>query len=423
MFPIFEIGALIVKSIPVTIFGGDHAFLFWIVVFLVFLQYRRLASTEEALFGLPKTAPFKETVHSIAFGLMGGFLGSLLMALVGVAFTLESGEMIYVWGVAVFLAMINPRLMCFSYAGGIVALSHLAFGWPKVGVPQIVALVAVLHIVESLLIWLHGPSGASPVVIRNRLGETVGGFTVQRFWPVPFTLLLAIPLTDPSLLAGSVEMPGWWPLIRLDPALTAQNGMAFALFPVVAALGYGDMAVTMPPERKSLRTSASLGLFSLILLGLAVLASRHDLFAWVAALFSPLGHELVARLGSGGELRGDPYYDQPLDGVRVLDVYPGSPGEAAGIRPGSIILEVEGMRVDSREGFRSALELAPTYVHITFASNFDTVTRRLEREADHEASLGLILVPNPGDSGALMIESGGGWLFRFLQSLFKRKGW
>ncbi len=419
MFPFFDIGALILKTLPASLFDPEHAFLFWIVVVLVFLQYRRLAATEEALFGLPKTAPVRETVHSIVFGILGGFVGSLLMALIGVAFSLESGELMYIWAVAIILALINPRLMCFSYAGGIVGLSHLFFGWPQISVAQVAALVAVLHIVESLLIWLHGSTGASPVVIKNRSGETVGGFSVQRFWPVPFTLLILLPVTDQSLVQGSVAMPGWWPLLKLDPDLGAGANTVFAIFPVVAGLGYGDLAITMPPERKSLRTSVNLALFSITLLALAVLASRYPLLAWAAALFSPVGHELVARLGSRGELRGDPYYDPPIDGVRVLDVYPESAAEAAGIQPGSIILEVDGTRVNDRISFRRALEMAPTYVHLTYTSDLDTVTRRLERNADHEAALGLVLVPNPGDAGAMMLESREGWLFRLWQSFRK----
>src|SRR5690606_41661119 len=86
--------------------------------------------------------------------------------------------------VAIALMMVHPRFICSAYAGGILSVTHLLFGWPGLSVPAIMALVAVLHLVESLLILLHGPTGATPVYVRRPDGRVVGGFTMQKFWPI-----------------------------------------------------------------------------------------------------------------------------------------------------------------------------------------------------------------------------------------------
>ena len=45
-------------------------------------------------------------------------------------------------------------------------------------------------------------------------------------------------------------MPDWWPLIKpghhMDP-----DQLTYVLFPVIAALGYGDLAATTRPQEKA----------------------------------------------------------------------------------------------------------------------------------------------------------------------------
>nr|WP_315987838.1 hypothetical protein [Desulforamulus aquiferis] len=57
--------------------------------------------------------------------------------------------------------------------------------------------------------------------------------------------------------------------------------------PVVAGLGYGDLAASRTPEQKGRISAVILGFYSLILLGLAVLADRSWLMAWWQLCFHP----------------------------------------------------------------------------------------------------------------------------------------
>ncbi|RYD07115.1 hypothetical protein N752_00605 [Desulforamulus aquiferis] len=128
----------------------------------------------------------------------GGVIASYLMLVIGL--TLSGSGLLYLWPLAILLMLIDARFLCFAYAGGILAFSSLVFGWPNVSVPQVLGLVAILHMVEAFLIYVSGHQGAVPTFIKNTEGKVVGGFALQKFWPIPLT--------------------AWWWLGRL-PCLTA----------------------------------------------------------------------------------------------------------------------------------------------------------------------------------------------------------
>ncbi|HUW65446.1 MAG TPA: PDZ domain-containing protein [Spirochaetia bacterium] len=358
---------------------------FWLVVVLVAFLYRRVEGLRQKTFGLRRPGAFLvETLKATVWGLGGGLFGSLVMVLAGV--TLSASSLAYLWPLAILLMFINARFLCFSYAGGILALANLLFGWPALDVAQLMALVAVLHLVESLLILVSGHRGAVPTYVRSSRGEVVGGFVLQKFWPLPVVALVALQAP-----VSGLSMPGWWPLLGAGPAL------AYGLIPVVAALGYGDLALARAPEQKSRQQFAVLFLYSLILLALAVLSRWEPFLLWVAALFAPLGHEGVIHLGSRLEYGGPTYYARPARGVRVLDVWPGSPFWRAGVRAGDVIAEAGEQVVNSRRELLAAVAKAAPLDIVFFRD------RQFHRGIIIPVgpSPGLVTVPEPGDEPTL----------------------
>jgi len=61
------------------------------------------------------------------------------------------------------------------------------------------------------------------------------------------------------------------------------------MMPLIAALGYGDIAVARNPRDKASITARNLMWFSVVLLLLSIAASRWQPFVWVATLFAPSG--------------------------------------------------------------------------------------------------------------------------------------
>ena len=277
---------------------------FWIVIALIWLLYRRMQKTGEALFGV-RDSTLSLVLTSLGYGMAGGLLGSVLIVVLGIS--INDLGILYLWALAVLLMLVNPRFLCFSYAGGLLALFSLFTGYPKLNIPALMGLVAVLHLVESALILGSGHSGPLPVYVRNRFGRVVGAFNLQKFWPVPLVIIAAMTIGQQAL-AGSaqIQMPGWWPLLGtlgVPPA-----GAVLGIIPVVAALGYGELAVTCLPRERVRVTSLHLAIFSLVLLGLAVLAAHVPQTVILAALFAPLGHEVVIHAGQRSELQGQPRF-------------------------------------------------------------------------------------------------------------------
>lgn len=405
---------MVVQSFMRIIFTSQDALFFWVVVFLLAMQYGRMQRSKEAWFGNLGEPVWQHTAKAVANGLIGGLAGSFLMVFVGI--NLADIGIAWLWPLAVFLMLLHPRFLCFSYAGGLISLSSLLFGVPQVDVSQLMALVALLHMIEAMLIYISGHLGAVPVYIKNKQGQVTGAFNLQKLWPIPIVALAVMNIPLDQLAGSSINMPDWWPLIKpagnIDP-----DKLTYVLFPVIAALGYGDLAVTTRPQEKSKKTSLSLFVFSFLLMSLAVLSSYYRQLAFFAALFSPLGHELVIWLGQRGELRGKPLYVQSGQGVRILDVFPNSPAAQLGLGSGDLILNVNGKDVNSKADFHSALEDSWGVVEVEWRKYPGKSLQRNTVRKTLAADFGIILAPEEYDQP--MVEfSSGGFLGRWI-----RKKW
>jgi len=421
LFPWREIGRLIIESFPLYIQQSERLLIVSVVLLLVFMQYRRMAGIEQRVFGVPLSDPLRNTLAALGAGFLGGLLATFLFVFLGIS--LMDAGIGYLWLLAIALMMVHPRFICFAYAGGILSVTHLLFGWPGLSVPAIMALVAVLHLVESLLILLHGPTGATPVYVRRPDGRVVGGFTMQKFWPMPFIALVAFMIGQDMLADLTLPMPGWWPLIKPQEPPPPGMTYVYVLFPVVAALGYGDIAITRDPRTKARRTAGLLFGYSVVLMALALAGSagfgaaggpgRATGFAgipaavwqWLAALFSPLGHELVIYLGRREEEKGRPFYDAARGAV-VLGVIPGTPAAEMGLRRGDVIVSINGFPVRSRQELQDVLTPWAVDVRVV-VSSLHTGEERTVHYPGKIPPFGVILAPEPTDPGFMALDDGG----------------
>ena len=138
--------------------------LFLVVITIIFLQYKKIGTLEKRLYN---------TLISTAFGLLGGLIASIIFILMGT--TINPKDFYFLLPLALGLSLISPRFICFSYAGGIIALLSLIIGYSDINVSGILMVVGVLHLVESFLILVDGNAMRSPVFME-REGDVVGGF-------------------------------------------------------------------------------------------------------------------------------------------------------------------------------------------------------------------------------------------------------
>lgn len=328
----------------------------WIVLILVYSQYRRQAATEKRLYGRVLNPVGRQVLLSFTLGAMGGFAASAVLVFLGLS--IEQIGLIFIWPVALLLLLFNPRYLCFSYAGGIVALvvllsRHLFVplapglgGSPiveallRIHIPALLVLIGLLHLVEALFIYVGGHWGSSPVYVKGRDGLVTGAFLLQKFWPLPLvTLMVAVV---PQVEITGVTMPGWWPVLSPTTALAAGESLQYMAVPVAAGLGYTDMVTGSTPRQRCRYSGRSLALYSIIVFVLALGAEYYPWLVWPGVIIAPLGHELLIIYSRNRERKQALLYKHEGPGVCLMSVLPRSLAEEAGLQEGDIIQEVNG---------------------------------------------------------------------------------
>ena len=362
---------------------------FWIILAFIGMQYWQAKRSQQKMFGANVYSLRHQIVLAGFYGTLGGVLASFLLTIVGV--TLNNLGFNYIWPLALLLTFINTRFLCFAYAGGIVAVSSILFGWPNVNVPQVLALVAILHVTESLLIAIGGRYSALPLFIKRQNGQVVGAFTLQNFWPMPLVLLVAaaVPIGDNPV---AVKMADWWPMIPLAMDPPEGQKWIYAMMPVVAALGYTDMAVTSLPHKRRLESALHLGIYSIVLLVLALLSAKYTWLQIIPALICPLGHELLIQMDNRRETEGEPLFVPPANGVMVLDTVLDTPARKIGLKTGDIIYSLAGMNVNCGSDLAEAIAFAPPEFNIAYEREGKR-QQRMMKFLKGERRLGIILVP------------------------------
>ena len=415
---ILKIAGLILSEISGVVVNQ----IFLVLIFVVFLLYKKSSDIEFAM--LKSRLSLKDKMSSSLFnGFIGGLFGSFLVVLLGI--TIETytpynqgvfaSGITYIWIIAILLAMINVRYLCFSYAGGLVALTSLVFGFPNVNVPGLMALVGILHLIESFLIWIDGHSFSVPIFVKKSSGKIIGGYIMNRMWPIPLVLTaLAFPLgLGISSISGEI-MPGWWPL------LTQQQAFSYVMFFVPVVLGYGDIALTQAPEQRCRKSAYRLAAYSLILIILSIIAARLQIFAFIAALFAPIAHEVLIIWGKREEEEGKPLFDGSGDGICVLYVRENSLGREMHLEPGDRILGINNNAMYSENQLEEFLATYPTYIWLEVRKP-DGSIKTLEWQNYREGikSLGILIVPR--NAGVYFeINEGASPAVRLYNKLFKK---
>lgn len=397
MFPVVDLTIMVIKSI-ISVFINP---LFWVVLLLVYSQYRKSSRLEEKMLGKPKYTVREKVASSTLAGLLGGIIGSAVMVIIGV--TLDNTGIIYVWIIAILLMMINPRYMCFSYGGGIVSLASLIFGYPRIDVAALMSIVAILHLVESVLIYFNGSKHSIPVFMEDERYGVVGGYNLVRFWPIPIIIMTAV--TGQIIPGETIPMPDWWPMLKAMGLEGKPDDVIYLMLPVVAALGYSDIAITETPERKSRDSAVKLLGYSVILLIISVLSSYQRPLQWVAAVAGPLMHELLIITSRRAQKQGKPLYLAADNGVRILDVLPGGPAEKMGIKRGDILRSINGKDVANEADIGDILNYYPTYMWVDAVTVMgEPATYDIKQYPDGIGKLGVLVVPRDGDVPVAAVE-------------------
>lgn len=234
---------------------------------------------------------------------------------------------------------------------------------------------------------------------------------------MPIAALLVLAVYPTEIAGGSIDMPNWWPLLK--PLAEPNPGMIllYSPLPIVAALGYSDIAVASSPRQKSRWSARNLLIYSVILLILAIGAGNWPSLVLLPVLFAPLGHEILIQAGNRREWNGRPRL-QAEQGVKLLATMPNSPAREQGLDADWTILGVNGIEVNSAQELAQALSAFPGLAEM------DVLTPQGEPHAvrlhQREGKLGLVPAPDSSRRGAYLNLQGKGFLLRMWEK-FKKK--
>jgi len=404
--------------------------MFYLGVIIIILQYRRQISFERKLFSSRIHSLSIEVFKSLGYGLIGGIIASILMILLGVV--LDPQYLWIIWLVTTILLLFNVRFLCLSYSVGIVGfisgvmqffeqdimlkVINQNYDWLKdlivmllnIDIPTLIVIVAVLHLVESLLVKYQSAKQATPIFVESKRGRLIGGFQLQSYWLLP--LFIFVPTTG-SYDQNVLFTLSWW-------SLFAGQGM-LTMVPVPAMIGYADFTTVYSPQEKTRKSFKYLLIYSLVLLGLAFTASKLQEFQIIAAVFAAFGHEAIRILGNRQEIKLPAKYVHPKDGLKVLAVIPGSLANLMQIQSGEIIKKVNGIPVTNKQGLYDALQKQSAFVKlevINLAGEIKFTQHSIYTGEHHQ--LGIIL--SPDDDAPYYIELENINLFKLIKQRLNR---
>lgn len=350
----------ILRSISYALVEPTYLIMFVIIGIMFYLKNKKIAVMQKITIGESVNSPLELTLSQLVLGVLAGTIASILLGLLGVVFTENSGiEWIFL--ISILLIFIKPKFVCFSYSaailGGFTIIANLVgkqMGKPvllEINILQIMTLVGVLHVIEGFLVFFDGKRGAIPV-FSHKDNKIVGGFAFNRMWAIPVAVLTALSVS----IGDNPSTPGWWPLINSQETLVILATTFLTALPFYGMIGYNTVTFTQSKTKKVSISALLIFIYGLSLTLVAQVASFGIGGEILVVIYAPLAHEGMLRLQKYIENKGKYLYYSDEYGITILEVAPNSPAYAAGIRRGDKVIAVNNEEVVSEVQILSAIK-------------------------------------------------------------------
>lgn len=376
---------------------------FYVSLLLLGFIYTFITRMERAMFATKLQPWLRPFVYSITGGCLAALIVSLIAALLGFTFTVET--IWWLWGVSLLLALIRLRLVNIAYSAAIVTLLHLVANIiGPLSLPSylakvyssllelqpvsLLAVAALLLLVQSALIRWQGKHFVSPIYMSGKRGKIIGGYVLRAYWTTP--LLLFMPVVEHSKGAVSFAAHAAQPYF-----LQAGGGSVWLLLACPLILGAAGMTQSTSPEQLVNRTAKQWALYSILILAISIAAWWVQPLLWVAALGMLICFELVYWLNILNEEKQPPRYGPLNNGLRVLAVVEQSPAVHMGIEAGDTVLKANGQAVNSLAELYEAMSINPAFCKLELLNTAGEIKfAQRARFADEHHQLGIIMAPD-----------------------------
>jgi hypothetical protein len=385
----------------------DPTIIFLIIILGFFLsnKNKKTILMQKMILGKEQNSLLELTLSQIVIGILLGTLGSVILTLLGAVFSFDLG-LVLILIISLILYFIRPRFACMAYSGGVLGLMVVGSEILKVlfpayfsklpnlnvDIPSLIAFIAVLHIIEGLGIILDGGRGAIPVFSKIE-GKVIGGFSFNRSWVVPFTLLFFIPGSAAVNMADTIPVPSFWPILNLTISKEIIATAIITLVPLIGLLGYSAVTFTMNKREKTTYSGLLIIGYGVSLFLLSQLAYINILIRLLAVIAVPIGHEAIFQYERYREIKKAPKYISTDGEYKVLEVSKDSPAKEMGLKSGDTILEVNDKKVTEDKDIIDLENRSGNFIWMKIMKEDGKIEEVSYNKMNSYKRLGIVFVP------------------------------
>ncbi|MFU0824120.1 PDZ domain-containing protein [Clostridium sp.] len=392
------------RAVAYAIVTSPYVFILIIFAIIFYRQNRRIVMMQKMIIGDKLNSSFELTISQIVFGILAGVIGSIMLSYLGVSFN-ENTSIELVFLTSIFLVLINPRLICFSYSASILGFISIllqilremynvdvkSLGFLNIDVVALMTLIAVLHFVEGILVILDGSKGAIPIFTKKS-NKIVGGFALKRYWTLPVAIALIVNSSMYSL-DNIIPIREWNTLLNPSTPFSIVKNAAILLMPFYGVIGYSSITFTKTKNEKALSSGIMIMIYSVILFMFARLAILNIFFKLFVVIFAPTAHEAMLYIQRYREVNAEPKYVSDERGMMVLEVAPNSPAFEMGIKSGDLLIEVNHKKISKEDDIVKTIKEASNMALFKIKRAAGNLEEIRYKNIDNSKKLGIVFVP------------------------------
>ena len=284
------------KSIAVAIIEPMHLVMLVVFGIIFYLKNVKIVSIQKMTLGEGLNTPLELTLSQIVLGILAGAIGSIVLSVLGVTFSENSG-IEFIFMISILSLFYKKKYISYAYSSAILGVIGISLNiisssigmklFLNVDILSLMTFVGVMYILEGLLIIVDGNRGAIPVFTKKE-DKIVGGFSFSRYWPIPIAILMIFNNSIAGEDSIYSNVASWWPIINNKAVLSLLATAMIASIPLYGIMGYSNVTFTQEKKTKSLRCGSAILVYGISVALVAQLANINIVGQIISIIYAPL---------------------------------------------------------------------------------------------------------------------------------------
>lgn len=372
-----------------------------LLVFGIIFYFKnvKIVSIQKMTLGEGLNTPLELTLSQIVLGILAGAIGSIILSVLGVTFSENSG-IEFIFMISILSLFYKKKYISYAYSAAILGAIGIALKFISnitdmklflnIDILSLMTFVGVIYILEGILIIFDGSRGSIPVFTKKD-DKIAGGFSFNRYWPIPVAILMVFNNSIAGEDSIYSNITSWWPIINNKSIVPLLATVMIASIPLYGIMGYSNVTFTQEKKTKSLRCGIAILIYGISVSLVGQLAGINILGQIIAIIYELLAFEVIMRYEYRIEKKGQSLYVSDDEGIMVLEVTPNSPAYEVGIKRGDKIIEINGQNIKSEGDIFKAARESILKIPIKVKNNSGQVLEYVVQPRNKR--LGLLLVP------------------------------